>query len=519
MNIRKLPIGIQSFEKLRAGNYLYVDKTEFIYQLVNTTHQCFFNRPRRFGKSLLLSTMKAYFEGKKELFTGLKIAKLEKGWIKYPVIYFDFMGADYSRKGKYEEELSYILSEYEEIYEADVDVSEWSLHERFSKLIKAAHKKTGHGVVVLVDEYDKPMLETEGELKKHNDSLFRSFFCILKSSDEHIQFSFMTGITKFMIPTVFADLNHFNIISLSNDYSTICGFTQSELENVFEPEIQDFAKKQNLSVEECLAKIKQKYFGYKFSECGEGVYNSFGILLALANKDFSNYWFTSYPDLLIEKLKKSHFDARELSEGFCANDQCIFDLRDDNSDPIPLFYQTGYLTIKDFSKKYNSYILSYPNDEIKYAFLDCLIPYFTQSTRDSTSLDICKFYHDFEDGKLDSVMSQFQEIYADLPKSDKDNKYTIDLNFQNIIYIVFILLGEGIKVEQHFSFFQTDCIVQTDDYIYIFNFNFDKSADEALQQIEEKKYAEPFINDKRKFFKIGVTFDSKERNITEWKVK
>ena len=516
---RLLPIGIQSFEKLRKGNYLYVDKTEFIYSLASEGTTYFLSRPRRFGKSLLLSTMEAYFLGKKELFTGLKISELEKDWIKYPVFYFDFNGRKYEAESTLERKISCILTELEEIY--GDERKEFSVEERFEYLIKAAYKKTGLGVVVLVDEYDKSLLESEGEALEESRKLFKGFFGNLKSCDKYLKFVFITGVTKFSKVSIFSDLNQLRDISLLEGYSSICGITQKEMEDNFQIEISKMAKKRNLSYEKCLAELKRMYDGYHFCEETEGLYNPFSLINALSDARFRNYWFASgTPTFLLKKLKQCDFDAREFSTDELSGKATLLqDYRDDNPNPIPLFYQTGYLTIKRYDEKYEKYYLGYPNDEVRYSFLDCLVPYFTRSTRDESSLCIDKFCEDVQNGNIDSFMTRFKSLFARLPYSSKTDDTVIEQNFQNIIYIVFILMGQFVNVEQHYSFGRADCVVQADNYIYLFEFKRDKSADEALAQIEDKKYAEPFASDKRKLFKIGVNFSSKEKNISEWKVK
>jgi hypothetical protein len=314
MNLRKLPIGIQSFEILRKDDYLYVDKTEFIYKLATEGRQYFLSRPRRFGKSLLLSTMRAYFEGRKELFQGLKIADLEKDWIKYPVFYFDFNQNRYGASADLATVLDLHLSKWEEIYGKNPNIAKENLPSRFNALLEAAHKKTGLGVVVLVDEYDKSLLESEGEALEESRTLFKGFFGNLKSCDEHLQFVFITGVTKFSKVSIFSDLNQLNDISLDEDFSTICGITQSEMEETFSPEIQKLADKSSLSYENCLAELKRMYDGYHFHPKGDGLYNPFSLINALFKKEFGNYWFASgTPTFLLKKLKQNNFDAREFS--------------------------------------------------------------------------------------------------------------------------------------------------------------------------------------------------------------
>ena len=520
MNIRKLPIGVQSFEALRKENFLYVDKTEFVYRLASEGRQYFLSRPRRFGKSLLLSTMRAYFEGKKELFTGLKISELEKDWIKYPVFYFDFNGNKYESSNDLATVLDSHLSKWEEIYGKNPDIAEENLPTRFNYLLEAAHKKTGLGVVVLVDEYDKSLLESDSEALEKSKKLFKGFFGNLKSCDEHLKFVFITGVTKFSKVSIFSDLNQLRDISMTEDYATICGITQSEMEKTFEPEIQKMANKFSISYKECLTELKRMYDGYRFNQNSEGLYNPFSLINSLADSNLGNYWFaTGTPTFLLKKLKENDFDPKKFSTDKISEFQDdLQDYRSDNPDPIPLFYQSGYLTIKGYNFKLNSYYLGYPNDEVRYSFLKCLVPLFTDSKMATNSLCIDEFYDDIQNGDIDSILARFKSLFARLPYSTKPSDTVIEQNFQNIIYIVFILLGQFVNAEQHYSFGRADCVLQVKDFVYIFEFKRDKSADEALQQIEEKKYAAPFASDKRKILKIGVNFNSKERNIDEWKV-
>ena len=521
MNIRKLPIGIQSFEWLRNNDYLYVDKTEFIYRLANEGKTYFLSRPRRFGKGLLLSTMEAYFLGKKELFTGLKISELEKDWIKYPIFYFDFNQNKYESSADLATVLDLHLSKWEEIYGKNPDIAKENLPSRFNALLEAAYEKTGLGVVVLVDEYDKSLLESEGEALEESRKLFKGFFGNLKSCDKYLKFVFITGVTKFSKVSIFSDLNQLNDISFDEDFSTICGITQNEMEETFSPEIQKLADNSSQSYENCLAELKRMYDGYHFHPKSEGLYNPFSLINALFKKEFGNYWFASgTPTFLLNKLKESNFNPRKFSTDELSGKATLLqDYRDDNPNPIPLFYQTGYLTIKGYDAKYQEYHLGYPNDEVRYSFLDCLVPYFTGSTQDESSLCVSQFCKNVQKGDINSFMTRFKSLFANLPYSSKTDDTVIEQNFQNIIYIVFILMGQFVGVEQQSSFGRADCVVQADNYIYLFEFKRDKSADEALAQIEEKKYAEPFASDKRKLFKIGVNFDSKEKNISEYKVK
>ena len=518
---KKLPNGIQSFEKLISENYIYVDKTEYIYNLIHSGAPFFMSRPRRFGKSLLLSTLKAYWEGKKELFSGLKIEELEEdnpdAWQEYPVLYFDFNKKNFKRETAIEEMLNSHLIQWEKQYE--IEAGDLPLEERFQNVIVGAKERTGKNVVVLVDEYDKPLLETitNKDLEEHNKDVFKGFFSILKSYDEYLKFIFITGVTKFSKISIFSDLNQLQDISLSKKYSNICGITEEELKTFFDKEIRELAEVQKMSVEECYAKLKRTYDGYHFSYDSEGLYNPYSIVNALADQKFSSYWFsTGTPTFLIDKLNEMEFDAKEFTSGnLYANEITLSDYRADNPDPIPLFYQTGYLTIKGYDNKFDSYLLEYPNEEVKYSFIQSLSPSYLHR-EEKTPLDIRNFGRDIETADLDGIKNKLIEIFARLPYSN-DEKY-IERDFQNVVYIVFMLLGQFVHTELHTAIGRIDCIVEADKYIYIFEFKRDESADAALSQIEDKHYADIYAADTRDLYKIGINFDSASRTISEWKV-
>ena len=507
-NQRKLPIGVQDFATIRNDGYLYVDKTDLIYNLANGGKTYFLSRPRRFGKSLLISTMHAYFAGKRELFEGLKIAALEQDWIQYPVIHLDFTGKDYTKENALEEKLDQILCMYEAVYGKE-NAEGRAVDSRFASLIRNAAEKTGERVVILVDEYDKSLLETEGELNDRNRALFKGFFGNLKGMDGYIKFAFFTGVTKFSKVSIFSDLNQLHDISLSEKYASICGITQAELEANFSPEIDALAARQKLTREVCLAELEKMYDGYKFHGDGEALYNPFSVMNAFASREFGLYWFrTGTPTILIKKLEETNFDVRKLSlDNVRVSANEMSDYRPDSTNPVPLFYQTGYLTIKGYDAEYRKYLLGYPNEEVKYAFLESLVPMLTGGLELDADFSIVDFNEAVKAGDTGTMRDWFTSLFAKLPYTTAGGKNAdavIEQNFQNVIYIVFILLGQYAQVEQHSAFGRAE-------------FKRDDTAENALKQIEEKKYAEQFSGDKRRLFKVGVSFSTKERGIAEWK--
>lgn len=530
-NIRKLPIGIQSFEKLREGGYIYIDKTEFIYNLVHTGQIYFLSRPRRFGKSLFLSTLKAYFEGKKELFNGLKIEQLEKdnpdAWKAYPVIYLNFAQNSFSKEVSLEKTINLQLDEYEKKYEIQADYKDpldpTNFAGRFINIVQTARKKTGLQAAVLIDEYDKPLLDAQNNESLVNDNreILRGLYVTLKALDEDLKFVFLTGVTKFSKVSIFSDLNQLEDISLSSQYATACGITEKEMLENLGQEVEGFAAQNKLSKEDCIAQLEKMYDGYHFYENSEGVYNPFSLLNALKKQDFSFYWFaTGTPTFLIKKLQESTMNYMDLSNGVEATAQELQDYRSDNPNPVPLFYQTGYLTIKGYDREFGVYLLKYPNNEVKYAFINSLAPAILNNNR-STGIDVVSFARDIKKCDIESVMARFKSLFATLPyttaRKEKQDS-VIEQNFQNVFYLVFTLLGQWSTVEETSSFGRADCVLLNGNNVFIFEFKRDKTADEALNQIEEAKYAGPYKSSGKRIIKIGASFSTKERNLVEWKI-
>ena len=519
---RKLPIGIQSFEKIRDDGFLYVDKTEYVYQLVHNNVPYFLSRPRRFGKSLLLSTMKAYWEGKRELFEGLKIAELEsdhpEAWKSYPVFYFDFNGVNYQEKGTLEESLNTQLKRWESNYGCKGENS--TLSERFQNLLLSARMQTGLRCVVLVDEYDKPLLDVieNQALQEHNKEALKGFFSTLKSFDEYIQFIFITGVSKFHKVSIFSDLNQLNDISLDEAYASLCGMTEDELRRDFSSEIQALSNKHGMSAPQCLEALKTQYDGYHFYPNSAGVYNPYSLLKAFFSKDFGSYWFeTGTPTFLIRKLREINFDVRRFTDRTIYTSESVLkDYTGDMTDPIPLLYQTGYLTIADYDRDRRRYTLSFPNEEVKYGFLESLMPAYVSNANAGNGLDIFTLDEYMENGEPDRIRDVLTGLFANITYTQGTAPF--EHYFQTVINLVFTLLKKFVQCEMQTYTGRIDCVVKTKNYIYLFEFKRDDTAKAALAQIESKDYALPFIADSRKLYKIGVSFDSGQRKLVGWEV-
>lgn len=519
---RLLPTGIQSFEKLRESDAIYVDKTEYVYRLAHEITPFFLSRPRRFGKSLLLSTFRAFWEGKKELFKGLAIERLEAGnpeaWKSYPVFYFDLNGQDYTRPSALDDALSAHLKQWEQQY--GCNNSEDSLSIRFKNLLTTAHEKTGQRCVVLVDEYDKPLLESidHQDIQEHNKALFKGFFSTLKSCDAHIQFIFITGVTKFHKVSIFSDLNQLVDISLNEEYSAICGITEEELKENFTEEIKALASKQEMSVDECMLELKKTYDGYRFNENGVNVYNPFSLLNSFFAKSFGSYWFESgTPTFLVKTLRESRFDVRRFTnKTIYASDSVLQDYTGDSLSPTPLLYQAGYLTIADYNKRLKRYTLCFPNEEVKYGLLNSMMPSYVHNATEANGLDIFTFEEHIENGDLDDIRNILTALFARITYTTKDEPF--EHYFQTVIYLVFTLLGQFADCEMHTFSGRIDCKVVTSSFIYLFEFKRDDTAENALKQIDDKSYTLPFVADSRKLYKIGVSFDSEKRMLVDWKV-
>jgi len=511
----KYPLGVQSFENIRTDGFLYIDKTALVYQIATSGKYYFLSRPRRFGKSLLISTLEAYFLGKKELFKGLKMEQLEKEWKEYPVFHLDLNARNYLDK----DALLAELNKHLEIWEAEYgsEYKDRAPEERFQHVIANAYKKTGKKVVILVDEYDKPLLQVfeNKPLLDEYRKILKAFYGVEKTMDANIQFGLFTGVTKFSKVSVFSDLNNLTDISLDLRYATLCGITEEEIHERLDEAIAQLGEACGISKDKCYERLRENYDGYRFHHKALGVYNPFSLLTALARNEFGSYWFeTGTPTILVDVLKRTDYSLSQLSNEEATAD-LLGNLDDMENSPIALLYQSGYLTLKDYDERFGTYQLGFPNREVEEGFTRYLVPYYTPLKKEQTATFVKGFVKDVEEGKPEQFMSRLETLFA-------NGNYQIageaELYFSNALYVIFQLMGFYTEVERATSDGRIDMIVKTSDYIYIFEFKLDKTADEALQQINDKQYAKPFEHDGRYIYKIGVNFSTMTRRIDGWKI-
>lgn len=487
-----------------------------VYQLASVSTPYFLSRPRRFGKSLLISTFKSYFEGRKELFEGLAIEKLETQWTVYPVLHLDLNAEKYDSVERLQIIINSYLVQWEALY--GKGEGEDSLSTRFSGIIRRACEKTGRGVVVLIDEYDKPLLQTllNEPLLDEYRRILKSFYGVLKSADQYLRFVFITGVTKFAQVSVFSDLNQLQDISMRMQYATICGITEKELVQTFTPEIERVREFNELSFDAAVEQLRRQYDGYHFCENTEGLFNPFSILNAFAGLKLDNYWFqTGTPTYLVDLLKESDYDLRLLIEGVEVTGEAFTEYRADSNNPLPMIYQSGYLTIKGYDKEFKLYTLGFPNDEVRYGFLNFLVPYYSQVTDDETGFLITHFVKELRAGDVSSFLERLKAFFAGIPYELNDQT---ERHYQSIFYVVFRLMGQFVETEVRSARGRADAVVKTKDAIYVFEFKLNGTAEEAMRQIEEKGYLEPYIQDPRKKVAVAVDFDKEKRNIDNYLV-
>lgn len=524
---RLLPTSVQTFETLRDKGMVYVDKTAYIEKLRKKSREIFLSRPRRFGKSLFTSTLEAYFLGKKELFTGLEISEIEEkkgggAWKTYPVIPFYLASGEFNSRIGLEDKLGAILDSCSDRYglTGEYSVTGDTVSVRFFNLIEKLYQKTQSPVVVLIDEYDNPLLKAEDpEQEKRNRELYKAFFSVLKDQDRYLEFVFFTGVTKYSKVSVFSDLNQLKDISLLDEFSGICGFTGEEITDSFAPEIEEMAENKGISVEKCLQEMKEKYDGYHFSGNSKGVYNPYSVINALSDQKLGYYWFGSAsPQLIINRMENSLITPAQMESGITVAESDIMDYRIDDPDPVPLFYQSGYLTIKSYDEEFFTYTLGFPNSEIKYGFYRALVPSVLGERDAQTGFSVRDLVLTIRKGDTDALFVQLKSLFASAPyMTTKAASY--EEVWRNQIFLIFELIGEFVACEQHTSAGRSDIVMETPDYVYIMELKVDGSAQEAIEQIEAKGYAEKYSSAKRKMIEIGANFSSSKRNIDEWKVR
>ena len=530
--MRPYPIGIQDFASIINGDFVYVDKTDLVYQLASIKGVYFLSRPRRFGKSLLVSTLKYYFQGCKDLFKGLKMEALENDWTEYPVFEIDFNGKNYTKDGSLERTLENSIGTWESIYGKGPYATE--LGDRFAYVLHQAHEKTGHPCVVLIDEYDKPLLdvmdsgityEKNGRtvsLEDDNREELKAFYSTFKVADADLRFVFLTGVTKFAQVSVFSGFNNAQDISMNFDYDALCGISQEELDSYFHDAIEELAKANGTTYEEMAQLLKETYDGYHFSEAMTDVYNPFSLLNAFKRKDFGDYWFaTGTPTYLVRLLNHSNENIQEIINRTYQPQEFV-DYRATVEAPVPMIYQSGYLTIKGYDQELNLYKLDFPNNEVASGFLTMLTASYLNAPLPSGNL-AGRMARALRTGNTDQFHDLLSDFIASIPYSVRmdNSEKSREKDFQLIVYLTMRLVGtcnHTVYHEKESSQGRADCVIETPQNVYIFEYKLDHPAAEALAQIEAKGYAEPYAHDPRKVYRIGCSFSSKTGRISDWAV-
>ena len=511
------PVGIQTFEKIRNGHYLYVDKTKYIVDFrKKQMSYVFLSRPRRFGKSLFASTLQAYFEGRKELFEGLAIADYEKEWTGHPVLHFDMSGSKHFNAKELEDYLDYILLPYEKLY--GKGEGENTPNTRLIGLVTRAYKLTGQKAVVIIDEYDAPLLDVvhEEDNLQQLRRIMQNFYSPLKMLDPYLEFTFITGITKFSQLSIFSELNNLDNISMLDQYSAICGISLTELTTVMRPDVEGLGRALGLGYEECLAQLRQYYDGYHFSEHSEDVFNPFSLIRALNGQKIDSFWFGSgTPTYLIKSLQKYHVNVTDIEQKRVSVDD--FDVSPEQMvSPLPLLYQSGYLTIKKYSPLTKSYTLGYPNQEVRIGMLKSLAPnYLSPVSVDNNGL-VIEFVQMLYDGDIEGALVRLKAYLASISNrlSNKNER-----DFQTVFYLIFNLMGALIRVEEDSAVGRADAVLHLPESVFVFELKYDGSAEDALRQIDEKGYLVPYTADGKRLYKIGVNYDSQQRTLGDWIIK
>ena len=514
--LKRLPVGIQTFSEVIGLDCLYIDKTEYIWNMIHLSKYIFLSRPRRFGKSLLVSTLQAYFEGRKDLFKGLFIETVEKDWTEYPVLRFSMASGKHMEKEQLERYLGRRLAEYEGKYGITNPATD--NNDRFTALIQAAYQKTGKKVVILIDEYDAPLLDVvhEKETLPVLRNVMRNFFSPLKASDPYLEFVFLTGITKFSQLSIFSELNNLKNISMRTDYAGVCGITKEEMLTRMTDYLDDFAEVRQITREGAVAGLKQKYDGYHFTWPSLDIFNPFSLLNALQDHDYTNYWFSSgSPTYLIEMLRKYNVVPSDITKmEALASD---FDAPTENMSSItPLLYQSGYVTIKDFDSTTLLYTLDIPNGEIRVGLMESLLPNYVNMRKEAGNTTIAKMYRALYNENLDEMFSLLQAYLLTVPYCDNANS---EGHYQQMLYVIFSLFGRYVDVEVHTPTGRVDIVMKTAKALYLFELKLNKSAQAAMKQIDLKDYSSKFVLSGLPIVKVGINFDPERRTIGDWKVE
>ncbi len=512
--LEKYPIGEQDFKSVREGGYVYLDKTRYINTIIQSGDKyLFLARPRRFGKSLFLSTLQYFFEGRRDLFKGLFIDSTDWNWESYPVLRIDLNTQKYADSGLLGNVLETLFQNWEKRYGIKKLFPDYA--QRFNYILQEIHSVTGKQVVILVDEYDKPLVGNLNKDKNFEDyrEQLAALYSNFKSSAEHIRLVFLTGVSRFCKLSVFSDLNNLKDITFSNDYADICGITSEELSTRLQSGIHLLAQNLEVDYQEAASLLKDNYDGYHFARKGSDIYNPWSLLSCLSEKEIKDYWNeTGLPTIVAESLKRINANLESLFDSYCSEDELKgFDLL--NPNPFALLYQTGYLTIKCYERKINSYRLGIPNKEVKRGFFKILLPYYVKTKTETSNRIVDAIVRHFIFGQPEEAMKAMQSYFAGIDyKMRLDNEN----NFHNAFYLLLDIIGLDTTTESHTSEGSIDIVVRTDDYIYVIELKYDKSAEAALRQIEEKHYCRKYLTENRKLFKIGVAFSSKTRCIENW---
>lgn len=515
---RRYPVGIQTFSEIRERNYLYIDKTQYLVDFIDKGYKyVFLSRPRRFGKSLFASMIHAFYEGRKDLFEGLAIGEYEKDWVKHPVLHFDMSAAKHMDTKQLDDYLDYLLLPYEKQFGTEENKDK-APNIRFANIVKAAYELTGRKVVLIIDEYDAPLLDVVHE--EQNLAALRratqNFYSPIKSLDPYLEFVFLTGITKFAQLSIFSELNNLFNISMYDKYSAICGISSEELHTQMLPDVECLAEHLHLSVDETFERLKRKYDGYHFSKNSEDVYNPFSLIKALASGDISDYWFDSgTPTYIIKLLQKYNVGLRDLT----GQDAGVsdFDVSPENMTTVlPLLYQSGYLTIKHYDPMIDLYTLGYPNEEVRTGMVRSLAANYLTPAEGTNSSFVIKFVKAVIADDMEQALTLMRAYLAGVSYR-LSNKTERDV--QTIFYLVFSLIGSFIKVEEESAHGRADVVITLPSVVYVMELKFDGSADAALRQIDEKGYLIPYTADGKRLVKVGVNYSSEERTITEWRIE